>query len=159
METCIIKSPLGFIKITGDIKGVTSITFLNSKTKKPTTIPSILQNCATQLDEYFCGIRKTFTVKLNPEGTHFQKNIWENLEEIPFGNTMSYLELSKKIKNQKAVRAVANANGKNPILIIIPCHRIIGENGHLTGYSAGLHHKKWLLEHESPSPQKTLFNF
>jgi methylated-DNA-[protein]-cysteine S-methyltransferase len=98
-----------------------------------------------------------FQLKLNPQGTPFQKKVWESLHEIPFGKTTSYLELSRKLGNQKAIRAVAAANGKNPLWIVVPCHRVIGTDGSLTGYAGGLWRKKWLLELENPSSQTSLF--
>lgn len=157
MESCIIKSPLGFTKITGDDEGIQSVTVLNSEEKITDIIPIELEDCIMQLQEYFEGSRKQFQLKLNPQGTNFQKKVWKQLEQIPYGKTQSYLELSKQLGDVKAIRAVANANGKNPISIIIPCHRVIGSNGSLTGYAGGLHRKKWLLEHESPYKQQSLF--
>lgn len=157
MESCIIKSPLGFTKIIGDAAGIVSITVLNSEEKPTDIIPLELEDCVIQLNEYFEGKRKQFSVNLNPKGTNFQKRVWKALEQIPFGKTISYLELSKQLGDVKAIRAVANANGKNPIWIIIPCHRVIGSDGSLTGYAGGLHRKKWLLEHESPNKQQSLF--
>jgi methylated-DNA-[protein]-cysteine S-methyltransferase len=157
METCIINSPLGFTKITGDDDGIVSVTVLNSEEKITDIIPLELEDCVFQLQEYFDGKRKAFDIKLNPEGTDFQKKVWNELLEIPFGKTIAYLELSKKLGDIKAIRAVANANGKNPIWIIIPCHRVIGSDGSLTGYAGGLSRKQWLLEHESPYKQTSLF--
>lgn len=157
METCIISSPLGFTKIIGDIDGIVSITILNSEEKITDIIPLELEDCVFQLQEYFDGKRKVFDIKLNPEGTDFQKNVWNELLEIPYGKTVSYLELSKRLGDVKAIRAVANANGKNPLWIIIPCHRVIGSDGSLTGYAGGLNRKQWLLEHESPYKQVSLF--
>jgi methylated-DNA-[protein]-cysteine S-methyltransferase len=98
-----------------------------------------------------------FSLKLNPEGTPFQKQVWNELQKIPFGKTISYLELSKRLGDVKAIRAVANANGKNPLWIVVPCHRVIGTDGSLTGYAGGLHRKQWLLEHESLNKQQSLF--
>jgi methylated-DNA-[protein]-cysteine S-methyltransferase len=109
------------------------------------------------LNEYFEGKRQNFDLLLNPEGTEFQKKVWSLLSEIPYGKTISYLELSRRFGDEKAIRAVAAANGKNPVWIIIPCHRVIGSDGSLTGYAGGLHRKKWLLNHESPSKQQSLF--
>mgnify|MGYP000026156313 FL=1 len=157
METCIINSPLGFTKIVGDDDGIVSITVLNSEEKITDIIPVELEDCVFQLQEYFDGKRKDFDIKLNPEGTDFQKKVWNQLLEIPYGKTLSYLELSKQLGDVKAIRAVANANGKNPIWIIIPCHRVIGSDGSLTGYAGGLNRKQWLLEHESPYKQTSLF--
>jgi methylated-DNA-[protein]-cysteine S-methyltransferase len=157
METCIIKSPLGFTKISGDEDGITSVSILNSEEKITDIIPVELEDCVFQLNEYFEGTRTQFDLKLNPEGTDFQKQVWKQLEQIPYGKTMSYLELSKQLGDVKAIRAVANANGKNPLWIIVPCHRVIGSDGSLTGYAGGLHRKQWLLEHENPYKQQSLF--
>ncbi len=157
METCIINSPLGFTKIIGDEDGITSVVVLNSKEKITDIIPVELEDCVIQLNEYFEGTRQQFDLKLNPEGTPFQKKVWEALLTIPYGKTVSYLELSKQLGDVKAIRAVANANGRNPLWIIIPCHRVIGSDGSLTGYAGGLHRKQWLLEHESPYKQQSLF--
>jgi len=157
METCIIKSSLGFTKIVGDYEGVSQVTILNSEEKETDIIPTELEDCVIQLKEYFEGTRKTFDLKLNPKGTDFQNVIWELLKEIPYGKTVSYLQLSKRLGDVKAIRAVANANGKNPLWIIVPCHRVIGNDGRLTGYAGGLHRKKWLIEHESPYKQQSLF--
>ena len=120
-------------------------------------IPEVLEDAIHQFREYFEGKRRKFDLTLNPEGTSFQKKVWELLQEIPYGKTISYLELSKRLGNPKAIRAAAAANGKNPLWIIVPCHRVIGSNGDLTGYAGGLHRKKWLLEHESPAKQMALF--
>ena len=157
METCIINSPLGFTKIVGDTDGISQVTVLNSEEKLTDIIPIELEDCARQLQEYFEGIRTQFNLKLNAEGTDFQKRVWEALSQIPHGKTTSYLELSKELGDVKAIRAVANANGKNPLWIIVPCHRVIGSNGSLTGYAGGLHRKQWLLNHESPYKQLALF--
>ena len=155
METAVIKTPLGFAKIEGNEKGISSITVLEKE--KTTAIPEILEDAVYQLQEYFEGSRKEFQLDLNPEGTEFQKRVWDALEKIPFGKTLSYLELAKQLGDVKAIRAVASANGKNPLWIVIPCHRVIGSNGDLTGYAGGLHRKKWLLAHESPVKQQSLF--
>lgn len=157
METCIIKSPLGFTKIVGDEHGISSVSILNSDEKITDIIPVELEDCVIQLNEYFEGNRKVFDLKLNAHGTEFQKRVWNKLPTIPFGKTTSYLELSKKLGDVKAIRAVANANGKNPLWIITPCHRVIGSDGSLTGYAGGLSRKQWLLEHESPYKQQSLF--
>ncbi len=157
MEACIIKTPLGYTKITGDNDGIASVTVLNSEEQISDIIPESLEDCVYQLNEYFEGKRQFFDLNLNPQGTDFQKTIWEALLTIPYGKTMSYLELSKQLGDVKAIRAVANANGKNPLWIIVPCHRIIGTDGSLTGYAGGLHRKQWLLEHESPYKQQSLF--
>ncbi|MEY8849387.1 methylated-DNA--[protein]-cysteine S-methyltransferase [Psychroserpens sp. XS_ASV72] len=157
MESCIITSPLGFTKIVGDDAGITQVSILDSEEHTTDIIPEVLEDCVIQLQEYFSGQRKSFDLKLNPQGTEFQKSVWNALQHISFGKTTSYLELSKQLGDVKAIRAVAQANGKNPLWIIIPCHRVIGSDGSLTGYAGGLHRKQWLLEHESPYKQQSLF--
>lgn len=107
-----------------------------------------LQELRNQLSEYFSGERKDFTLPLHPEGTDFQKSVWQELLKIPYGTTRSYADQSKALGIPEAIRAVANANAMNRIAIIIPCHRVIGSNGRLTGYAGGLKRKKWLLDHE-----------
>ena len=156
MEIAYLQTPIGIAEFKGDENGLASITVLDSK-KPIGTIPVVLKEAVQQLQEYFDGERTVFTFKLNPSGTDFQKKVWDALLEIPFGKTISYLDLSKRLGDVKAIRAVASANGKNPLWIVIPCHRVIGTNGDLTGYAGGLHRKKWLLEHESPAKQTALF--
>ena len=116
-----------------------------------------IQRVKKQFEEYFNGTRKTFDIPLSPEGTEFQKKVWTELLNIPYGETTTYQQMANKLGDPKVIRAAASANGKNPISIVIPCHRVIGSDGSLTGYAGGLHRKKWLLEHESPSPQQSLF--
>jgi len=157
MEHCIVNTPLGFAKLEGDENGVSSLTVLNNDVAVSSTIPEVLDDAVSQLNEYFKGERKTFSLNLNPEGTDFQKRVWDKLLTIPYGKTTSYLELSKELGDVKAIRAVASANGKNPLWIIVPCHRVIGSDGSLTGYAGGLHRKQWLLEHENPYKQESLF--
>ena len=110
-----------------------------------------------QFEEYFEGKRTQFDLKLAPKGTEFQKKVWNQLQEIQYGKTMTYQQMANQLGDPKVIRAAASANGKNPISIVIPCHRVIGSDGSLTGYAGGLHRKKWLLEHESPSNQQSLF--
>ena len=156
METAHIKTPLGIAKIIGDENGISVISILDEGEVSP-NIPIVLQEAITQLNEYFEENRIIFTFKMNPSGTEFQQKVWKGLLEIPFGKTMSYLELSKRLGDVKAIRAVASANGKNPLWIVVPCHRVIGSDGSLTGYAGGLWRKKWLLEHENPPTQQSLF--
>ncbi|WP_394340148.1 methylated-DNA--[protein]-cysteine S-methyltransferase [Lutibacter citreus] len=151
------KTPIGIAKIIGDINGIISVSVINDEIESSEIVPECLKDCVQQLDEYFKGSRESFNLKLNPVGTDFQKKVWNELLNVPFGKTRSYLDQSKKLGDVKAIRAVASANGKNPIWIIIPCHRIIGSDGSLTGYAGGIWRKKWLLEHESPSLQQSLF--
>ena len=156
METAFIQSPLGITKIEGDENGIAVISVL-SQGEETQKIPVVLKDAVKQLQEYFEGKRTEFAFKLNPQGTEFQQKVWQELLNIPFGKTTSYMDLSKKLGDVKAIRAVASANGKNPLWIVIPCHRVIGSDGSLTGYAGGLWRKKWLLEHESPSQQQSLF--
>ncbi len=155
--TAYYKTPIGTAKIVGDENGIIAVTVIDGAIEISAEIPEILQDCVQQLDEYFNGTRKQFNLKLNPQGTDFQKRVWKKLLLVPYGKTLTYLQQSKQLGDAKAIRAVASANGKNPIWIVIPCHRIIGSNGSLTGYAGGIWRKKWLLEHENPSTQKSLF--
>ena len=156
MESCTINSPLGKVVINGDGDGIASVS-VSDDTINETAVPEPLKECVAQLMEYFEGNRKTFDLKLNPTGTEFQKKVWSALLTIPYGKTKTYLELTKELGDVKAIRAVANANGKNPLWIIIPCHRVIGSDGSLVGYAGGLGRKKWLLNHESVAKQVSLF--
>ncbi|MDO6818259.1 methylated-DNA--[protein]-cysteine S-methyltransferase [Zobellia sp. 1_MG-2023] len=158
MEIAYISTPLGTAKLEGDGNGLAAITVLDEDKSLSVDVPVHLVEAAEQLEQYFAGTRSDFDIKLNPEGTDFQKRVWEALLEIPFGKTVSYLDLSKTLGDVKAIRAVAAANGKNPLWIVVPCHRVIGSDGSLTGYAGGLHRKKWLLEHESPFKQQSLFD-
>jgi len=157
LQTCFIETPLGHAKIMGDDNGIASVSILNTQEELSEVIPETLLDCVTQLKAYFKNDRKTFDLKLNPEGTVFQKKVWKKLETIPFGKTISYLELSKQLGDVKAIRAAASANGKNPLWIVVPCHRVIGSDGSLTGYAGGLHRKQWLINHESEYKQQSLF--
>lgn len=156
METVQIKTPLGIATITGDENGV-SVISVSDEGKIDLIIPAVLQDAVSELNDYFDGKRTEFTFNLSPSGTVFQQKVWKGLLEIPFGKTMSYMDLSKKLGDVKAIRAVASANGKNPLWIVVPCHRVIGTDGSLTGYAGGLWRKKWLLEHENPTNQQSLF--
>ena len=143
------ESPLGILKITCSDEHVTAVLFCEGDAGKENGSHPLLQKCITQLDEYFFGKRKTFDLPLKQEGTEFQQQVWNLLLQIPFGKTISYHQLSLQYGDLKAIRAVASANGKNNLAIIVPCHRIIGSNQSLTGYAGGLWRKKWLLEHET----------
>lgn len=156
MPTVFINSPLGTTKIVGDENGISVISILQDG-EISTKIPKELKEAVTQLQDYFEGKRTDFTFKLNPKGTDFQKKVWQELQNIPFGKTISYLDLAIKLGDPKVIRAAASANGKNPLWIVIPCHRVIGTDGSLIGYAGGLWRKKWLLEHENPSQQQSLF--
>ena len=156
METAFVKTPLGIAKITGDENGVCEISVLDDGSVSE-QIPIVLQEAVSQLNDYFIGNRTDFDFKLSPKGTDFQQKVWKSLLEIPYGKTRTYLEQSKILGDVKAIRAVASANGKNPLWIVVPCHRVIGTDGSLTGYAGGLWRKKWLLEHENPTNQQSLF--
>lgn len=140
-------SPIGVVEISGTEDGVTSIIFAEAE-ETSDRIPEVLKNAYNQLDEYFTGKRRVFDLKLSLEGTGFQKKVWMELMNIPYGETLTYRDIANKLNNSNAVRAVGNANGKNPISIVVPCHRVIGSNGKLTGYAGGLERKAWLLKHE-----------
>ena len=157
MEKAYVRTPIGVLEIQGCAKGLASATFLNEDITIPKVIPEVLKEAVSQLQEYFINKRTNFHLSLNPQGTDFQKKVWNKLSEIPFGKTVSYLDMAKALGDPKVIRAAASANGKNPIAVIIPCHRVIGSDGSLTGYASGLHRKKWLLNHESPVTQTALF--
>lgn len=157
MDVAVIKTPLGNLQLEGTQRGVNAIKFLKDSDLETAVIPKVLEEAATQLQEYFLGNRTVFTCNLDLKGTDFQKRVWNELYKLPYGTTTTYLSMAKKLGDPKVIRAAASANGKNPISIIIPCHRVIGSDGSLTGYAGGLHRKKWLLEHESPVTQGCLF--
>lgn len=149
-----MKSPVGNLLLAGDERGLRLVSFENSKRAaavepgwKPDGAPFV--EAVRQLQEYFRGERKEFDLPLAPEGTDFQLNVWRSLRTIPYGDTISYAQLAQRIGNPKAVRAVGLANGCNPIPIIIPCHRVIGSDGSLTGFGGGLSNKRKLLDLES----------
>src|SRR5690606_17994927 len=151
-------TPVGILELKGDAEGLASVLFKDSENVVVSEkIPQELKNSVSQLQEYFEGKRQEFSLTLSPEGTDFQKRVWKQLQAIPFGKTTSYQQMANQLGDPKVIRAAASANGKNPISIIIPCHRVIGSDGSLTGYAGGLHRKKWLLEHENPSAQQSLF--
>ena len=149
-------SPLGTIKVRGDVAGVQEVLFEESTLEMENKVPISLVPCVEQLQQYFAGKRFVFDFKMNPQGTDFQKAVWVLLKDLPFGSTISYLKLSRQYGNTKAVRAIAAAIGKNPILVAIPCHRVIGSDGTLVGYSGGLDKKESLLELEGFPVQKKL---
>ncbi|GAB3545623.1 methylated-DNA--[protein]-cysteine S-methyltransferase [Spirosoma fluminis] len=159
-STSYFESPLGWVRITGDRKGVSSISckdVVADALDSESAVAAPVQQAVTQLQEYFAGTRQTFEFLMNPVGTSFQQSVWRALRNVPFGTTLSYLALTRQIGDEKAIRAVAAANGKNPLWIVVPCHRIIGSDGSLTGYAGGLWRKQWLLEHEGCFKQMRLF--
>ncbi len=154
--TANINSPVGIIAISGSTVGIRSVLFLD-KGSETQEIPNCLFHCAMQLQEYFAGKRKTFELLLDPWGTDFQLKVWNHLQHIPYGKTISYLDLARMTGSETNTRAVGNANGKNKINIIVPCHRVIGSNGQLTGYGGGLWRKEILLKHEMGEALPGLF--
>jgi methylated-DNA-[protein]-cysteine S-methyltransferase len=143
-----IESPIGLLKLCSDEQSLLAVTFIDEATEQDVEFPEILIEAQKQLEEYFSGVRKSFDLRLAPQGTDFQRRVWEQLEMVKYGTTLSYVEIARKLGSENFSRAVGMANGKNPLPIIIPCHRIIGNNGKLTGYAGGLDRKKWLLLHE-----------
>ena len=151
--TCVFNSPVGAIELFAREEALTHILWPNHK--NPPTLEAIeapnhpvLEQAVDELSAYFTGHRREFDVPINPQGTPFQKQVWTALCLIPWGETCSYAEIARMIGRPNAVRAVGAANGRNPISIIIPCHRVISSKGTLTGYAGGLDTKAWLLTHE-----------
>ena len=145
-------SPVGLLKISGTNDYISEVSFHDTTQKaegNKKNLPPMIIQCIEQLIQYFHGERRQFEIPINQTGTSFQKEVWSELMQIPFGRTINYMDLALKIGDSKATRAVANANGKNNVAIIIPCHRVIGSNKELVGYGGGLWRKKWLLEHEA----------
>ena len=141
-------SPVGVLKIQCSKEQVVLIHFVEEIGLEDDQT-QLLKKTTVQLDEYFSGRRKDFDLPLGQKGSGFQENVWNHLVKIPFGKTISYLQLSKQIGDVKAIRAIASANGRNNLAIVVPCHRVIGSDAKLVGYAGGLWRKKWLLEHET----------
>lgn len=158
IKTTYYKCPLGVLEIRSNGNAISHVLFANSEWKGrqldeaavnfAAPQSTLIKKCIAQLDEYFGGKRFVFDITIEQEGTAFQKSVWNELTNIPYGKTISYLELSKRLGNVKAIRAVGTANGNNNVSIIVPCHRVIGSNGSLVGYGGDLWRKQWLLEHE-----------
>ena len=145
--TDFLKTEIGFLKIIASESHLLEVIFLDTNTEKASP-NKITEQTKVQLEQYFTGERKTFDLPLDPQGSEFQKRVWKELAKIPYGTSTSYLDMAERLGDPKVIRAAASANGKNPISIIIPCHRVIGSDGSLTGYAGGLHRKEWLLRHE-----------
>jgi methylated-DNA-[protein]-cysteine S-methyltransferase len=143
-----INSPIGVLKLSSDEGHLKSISFDAEFMNEEVYVPDILIIAAKQIEEYFSGSRQLFDLPIDPEGTEFQRRVWKQVAGVNYGSTKSYIEIAREVNSQDSSRAVGMANGKNPLPIIIPCHRIIGHNGKLTGYAGGLERKKWLLLHE-----------
>jgi methylated-DNA-[protein]-cysteine S-methyltransferase len=151
-----LKTPIGYLEVTATDRGIRSLYFIDFRVRVK-RVPAALKDCINQLKEYFDGKRTAFDLPLDPEGSPFQQKVWKELLTVPYGQTISYLELARRSGDVKALRAVGGANANNPVSIIIPCHRIIGMDGKLVGYGGGLWRKKWLLEHEHAFAQRDLF--
>ena len=145
-------SPLGLVEFKASEKGITQLIFCGGE-QRTTYRSEITDQCKLQLIEYFNGQRTMFDVPLDPSGTPFQKCVWQQLSHIPFGKIVSYLDIAKLVDRPKGSQAVGGANGRNPISIIVPCHRVVGSNGKLTGYAGGIERKLWLLQHEGVNVQ------
>lgn len=150
---CRMDSPVGELLLTGQDEVLTGV-FVADHVRCPDRAgfpedDSVLQLARSQLEEYFAGRRRRFDVEIRLAGTPFQRRVWEELERIPFGESISYGELAARVGSPKAVRAVGSANGRNPVSIVIPCHRVIGTTGHVSGYGWGPERKTWLLGHET----------
>ena len=141
-----LETPIGFIRILSNGKQLYNLSF--QETDGPEDPDQITEWTKTQLNEYFDGTRTSFNIPLLLEGSEFESSVWNTLQDIPFGTTTSYKLLAQQIDQPKAMQAVGKANGRNPIAIIVPCHRVIGHNGDLKGYAGGIERKKWLLKHE-----------
>jgi methylated-DNA-[protein]-cysteine S-methyltransferase len=145
------KSPIGALEIISDSSAILEVNFVRNEREVPEHgkyVTDVIRQCIKELEEYFEGTRKLFEVPYKLEGTDFQMRVWKELEKIPYGTTVTYSEQAKKLGDVKAIRAVGTANGKNKIAIIIPCHRVKGNDGSLVGYAGGIDKKKWLLLHE-----------
>jgi len=144
-----VESPIGTIEIKADEQSILSVQFKDTnKVETSFSENEISKNGKQQLSEYFASERKEFDLPLQLSGTDFQNKVWTELQVIPYGKTISYLQLAKNLGDPKCIRAAGTANGKNPFAIVVPCHRVIGSNGDLIGYAGGLWRKQWLLEHE-----------
>lgn len=144
MFTDYLRSPLGDIQVQATNKGICNVAFVNHQDTN-VLANDHTEQCCKQLTDYFAGNLNTFTVPIDASGTQFQHQVWHALMAIPYGQTCSYGDIANRINNPKAVRAVGLANGKNPIAILVPCHRVIGKNGKLTGYAGGVERKEALL--------------
>ncbi|MDR3693567.1 methylated-DNA--[protein]-cysteine S-methyltransferase [Mucilaginibacter sp.] len=149
MPSAYHKTPIGFARITEEESFITSIYLLDGEFEETAAETPLLKNTVQQLDEYFAGTRKIFDLPLKQKGTDFQQQVWEQLSKIAYGKTISYAQQSKFMNNPLGIRTIASANGKNHLVIVVPCHRVIGSDGSLTGFGCGVWRKKWLLEHEA----------
>ena len=154
-----IDSPVGTLELISSENGIRSLSFCDGRLSEDSSnLPEIHKSSIEQLNQYFTGTLKAFSQELIPEGTAFQMKVWHCLSKIPFGSTVSYGTVAESLGDPAAIRAVASAIGKNKIAIIIPCHRVIGSDGAMTGFAGGIPRKEWLLQHECALPQLTLFS-
>ena len=149
MPSVYYQTPVGVAKIIEEDGFITTIHILDGEHEVTTTDNALLLDAVNQFDEYFSGKRLQFNLPLKQNGTDFQQSVWQYLQHIPYGTTTSYAKLSEQMEQPLAIRAIAAANGKNNLWIAVPCHRVIGSNGSLTGYAGGLWRKQWLLQHEA----------
>ncbi len=149
-QRLVIGSPLGLLELVARGDALLQLRFSEKGggEGEPAGPSLLLAECRRQLEEYFSGKRRQFDFSLDPQGTAFEKEVWQRLKRIPYGRTASYKEIAQDIGRPRAARAVGAANGKNPLAVIVPCHRVVGHNGSLTGYGGGLWRKQWLLDHE-----------
>jgi len=153
------KSPIGQLRLVSNGSSLTAIEFEHRQQGKPEGEPfadQVLEQCARQLDQYFSGQRRVFDLPLAAVGTDFQREVWGALRDIPYGTSCSYADIARVIGRPKAVRAVGTANGRNPLPVVVPCHRVVGKDGSLTGFAGGLELKRQLLELEGALPTGTL---
>ena len=143
------QTPLGLARIEADDAYVFSLTVHEQTGTDATDANGVIKQAAAQLDEYFAGLRQAFDFPHRQKGTSFQQRVWQELEKISFGKTITYTQQSQRLNDPLAIRAIASANGKNSMWIVVPCHRVIGVDGSLTGYAGGLWRKQWLLKHEA----------
>jgi len=158
LDTLGYLSPMGWLEIKAGSAGIRSLSFRTEEVTSQGTESPLLQECKKALDAYFTGKTLVFDLPLDLIGTEFQLRVWTELLKIPFGETVSYLHIAQALGDPGSTRAVGNANGKNPVAIIVPCHRVIGSGGSLVGYSGGMENKKWLLQFERNLTQADLFN-
>jgi methylated-DNA-[protein]-cysteine S-methyltransferase len=155
-------SPLGELEVSANFNGLLSVLFVKTKEheipRHDVTTNNITEEIKMQMKQYFNNDLQQFDIPLAINGTAFQTRVWKELCNVPYGKTISYLTLAKKLGDEKCIRAAASANGKNPLAVVVPCHRVIGSNGKLVGYAGDLWRKQWLLEHESSTKQTNLFS-
>ncbi|PWK78673.1 methylated-DNA-[protein]-cysteine S-methyltransferase [Mucilaginibacter oryzae] len=149
MPTAYFKTPVGIARIIEEDGYITSISIRDEAYEIEPAPTQLLQSAINQLNEYFAGTRREFSIPIKQPGSDFQQEVWNELTKIPYGTTITYTQQSNQMNNPLAIRAIAAANGRNNLWVVVPCHRVIGANGSLTGYAGGIWRKKWLLEHEA----------